>query len=208
MKKRVTPHPLLVPRCAKLARKIHSRDRRIVSKGKYIKHPESVAEMVRKLHFGHVHVGAAWLHDCPEDHPDSCPIDELAELIGCPGADEVVEIVATVTYDLSCQSKYERYERYRNALAKNPKAMPVALADDCDNIGRTETDLRFGIPVFGANYLNCDPREEIENWLAVAALCLEKRHYDPGVKKLCERVITLTESVKSILIAKKFMQPF
>ena len=116
--------------------------------------------------------------------------------------------MATVTYDLSCQSKYERYERYRNALARNPKAMPVALADDCDNIGRTETDLRLGIPVYGANYLNCDPREEIENWLAVAALCLEKRHHDPGVRKLCDRVIALTQSVKAILIAKKFMKPF
>jgi hypothetical protein len=208
MKKRVTPHPLLVPRCKKLAHYFHSRDRRIVSKIPYIKHPESVAHMLTELHYGPIPIGAGWLHDCPEDHPDSCPIDELAELIGCPGAEQVVEIVATVTYDPSCQSKHERYERYLTALAKNPKAMPVALADDCDNIGRTETDLRLGIPVFGANYLNCDPREEIENWLAVAALCLEKRHHDRGVIKLCERVITLTRSVKSILIAKKFMKPF
>jgi len=207
VKERKTPHPL-TERCEKLAHEFHSQDRRIISKIPFIEHPKSVARMLTGLHYGPVLVGAGWLHDCPEDHPDLCPIDELADLIGCPGAERVVAIVSTVTYDRSCQSKHERYERYLTALADNPEAMPVALADKSDNLSRTESDLRLGIPVFGADFLKLDPRKEIENWLAVAALCLNKRHHDPGVRKLCERVIMLTQSVKTILIAKNFMMPF
>ncbi len=207
MKQRVIPHPLEAS-CERIAREFHSNDRRIISQGPFIDHPLAVTNTLKALHYGPIIVGSGWVHDCPEDHPDSCPMDELADRIGCPGAERVVNNVRTLTYDQSCPSKHERYERYRLALAKNSEAVPIALADKADNISSDETDLNLGINVFGANYLNCDPREEIEHWLAVVAICLEKRHHDPGVKKLCTRVIALTRSVKATLIAKKFMKPF
>ena len=195
---------ILLRRAERLAHQTHSNDKRIISGTPYINHPLAVARRLKRLRFSKIIIAAGWLHDCVEDHPDACSFEDLENALDCNEVDHrmvtnVVNIVRAVTYDPSYSSRRGRMERYREAVVANPDAIPVALADKADNAADIVTHLNLRMNVFGANYLNCDPREEIRNWLAIVAICLVKAGHDHRIKTLCDEVVAHAEFVKRTL---------
>lgn len=187
-----------------LAHEIHYRDRRIISGVPYINHPTAVARTLEHLRFSGVLIATGWLHDSAEDHPESWPFDEIERFLLSRNVHEqyvlrLMPNLRAVTYDDSYGSRRERLEHYREAISTNPEVIPVVLADKLDNLDDIITNLRFRRNVFGANYLNRDPREEIKNWLAIASICYEHGISDRRIELMANKVIEHTETIKSIL---------
>jgi len=197
------PTPLI--KCSlKMAEIIYCNNRRILSGNPYITHPLAVGKTLQRLRFSETDVAAGLLHDGPEDHPD-LSFDGLMNMyaaggIGREQAEPVIDRVRAVTFDHACVSKHDQQERYRVNLVANPKAIPLALADADDNMGEIVMYLHtFRVNVFGRNYLNCDPRKELGNWLAIAALGFDRAGSDRRIKMLSHAVAKRAELIRKLL---------
>ncbi len=195
--------PLIIG-AEKFARRVHRYDKRIISGNPYIVHPLAVARRLQRLRFSEVNIATALLHDCVEDHPLTCSFAEIEDYLLACGArrDQVKKTVAqarAVTFDDDCSTKDEKYERYIDTLGACPDAIPVALADIADNTADIIMNLRLGIPVFGANFLNSNPREDIRDWLSVAALCFARRTRDQRINLIFNEIILNAELIKILL---------
>ena len=187
-----------------MARIIYRHDRRIFSGDPYINHPIAVAKTLQRLRFSDADVAAGLLHDGPEDHPD-LTFDGLLNMYLGYGIDHgraqpVIDRVRAVTFDRACISLHDQRERYRENLVATPEAIPLALADADDNMGEIVMYLHtFKINVFGRNYLNCDPYQLLRNWLAIAALGLDKAGSDRRIKILSRTVAERAEQIRRII---------
>ena len=96
----------------------------------YIRHPEKVAEIVRRRGGDYEVIAAAWLHDVLED------TNTTAYDLKCQGVGEdVTQAVVALTHQ-----ENESYFDAINRAKKNAIARQVKIADNLANLGDSPTD--------------------------------------------------------------------
>ena len=165
-----------------------------------IAHLAAVASIVRRAGWDAPTVAAAYLHDAIEDmneHGQRLRRKQLRDAVGA----EVARLVAQVSEqklddDGEMRPWRARKEDYLESIRMGrPEAAAISLADKIHNLWSITQSLEAGEDIFAA--LSGDP--EAQRWFHEAVLEASRRHDDPRLAPMRERLQTELDRYEAAL---------